>query len=137
MAASDGVPDNPAAGLGLWPGTIVQELGWDSDVDYDLRAGIEEIICDELTDEDATLYESVHCVLLWWRNGDGNLRRQLTEAQRSLIDDGQIWLFTPTAGPDHVDSAKITQSAATAGLHHISTLSINTWTGHHLCRPSQ
>ena len=33
---------NPAARLGFQPGQVVQEIGYDDDVDQELREGIEE-----------------------------------------------------------------------------------------------
>jgi hypothetical protein len=135
VAASDEAPDTLAAELGIYAGSSVRELGWDSAVDDDLRRRIEEIIRADLTDEDATLYQPVHAVLFWWRKGDGSLRHELTKAQRSLADDGQILLFTPTAGRDHVDSARITRTAVEAGLDYTSTISADQWTGYRLGRP--
>ena len=34
---------NPAARLGFQPGQVVQEIGYDDDVDQELREGIEEV----------------------------------------------------------------------------------------------
>ena len=50
---------------------VVQEIGWDEDVDDDVRAAIEEQIGGDLLDEDAD--EVVDVVLLWWREDDGDL----------------------------------------------------------------
>ncbi|MGW9039287.1 DUF3052 family protein, partial [Streptomyces sp. NPDC055721] len=46
---------NPAARLGFEPGQVVQEIGYDDDVDQDLREGIESIIGAELVDEEYDL----------------------------------------------------------------------------------
>ncbi|HKF88974.1 MAG TPA: DUF3052 family protein, partial [Propionibacteriaceae bacterium] len=54
----------------LAPGMVVQELGWDSDVDDDVRVMIEDSIDGELIEETV---EAVDVVLLWWRDGDGDL----------------------------------------------------------------
>ena len=56
--------------LSLAPGMVVQELGWDSDVDDDVRVMIEDSIDGELIEE---AVEAVDVVLLWWREGDGDL----------------------------------------------------------------
>src|SRR3954466_1458021 len=57
--------------LGLKPGQVVQEVGWDNDADDDLRDSIEELTGNELVDED--FEDVVDVVLLWWRDGDGDL----------------------------------------------------------------
>jgi hypothetical protein len=57
--------------LGLKPGTVVQELGWDEDVDDSIRAAIEDAIDSDLVDGDHG--DVVDVVLLWWRNDDGDL----------------------------------------------------------------
>ena len=56
--------------LGLTPGLVVQELGWDSDVDDDVRVMIEDAVDSELIEE---AMEAVDLVLLWWRDDDGDL----------------------------------------------------------------
>ena len=49
----------------------MQELGYDDDVDFDLREELEEAIGGELlTEED---HDVVDSVLLWWRDSDGDL----------------------------------------------------------------
>ncbi|MET9929920.1 DUF3052 family protein, partial [Streptomyces sp. NPDC006324] len=62
---------NPASRLGFEPGQVVQEIGYDDDVDHDLREGIESIIGADLVDED---YDDVaDGVVLWFRDEDGDL----------------------------------------------------------------
>ena len=69
---------NPAARLGFEPGQVVQEIGYDDDVDQELREGIEELIGQELVDED---YDDVaDAVLLWFRDDDGDLTDALVDA---------------------------------------------------------
>ena len=76
---------NPAARLGFEPGQVVQEIGYDDDVDQELREGIEAMIGQELVDED---YDDVaDVVLLWFRDEDGDLTDALVDAIR-LIDEG-------------------------------------------------
>jgi len=41
-----------AARLGIKPGMVVQELGWDEDADEDLRDSIVEAIGSDMVDED-------------------------------------------------------------------------------------
>ena len=82
-----------AARLGLKAGNTVGESGYDDDVDHDLRDAIADLIESELLDDDAD--EVLDAVLLWWRDGDGDLTDALINAVPLLADDGVIWLFTP------------------------------------------
>jgi hypothetical protein len=113
-----------AARLGFTAGQVVQEFGYGDDVDEDLRAGIEELIGGELVDEDYD--DIVDGVVLWWRDGDGDLTDALVDVHASLDDDGGlIWLFTRKPGRSgHIDHTEIEEAATTAGLHATSTLSI-------------
>ena len=71
MVAAADAP-NYAQRLGIENDQVVQELGWDEDVDDDIRADIEDACGGELLDEDAD--EVVDVVLLggatttvtWW-----------------------------------------------------------------------
>ena len=45
-------PSAIAEALNLTTGQIVQEIGYDDDVDHDLRDAIEDLIGDEMEDED-------------------------------------------------------------------------------------
>ena len=72
--------------MGFKPGTIVQELGYDDDVDHDFRDEIEELTGEELLDEDSD--EVVDVVLLWFRDGDGDLVDELVDAIAPLADEG-------------------------------------------------
>ncbi len=55
-------------------------------------------------------------MLLWWRDGDGDLVDMLVDALGPLADNGVVWLLTPKAGRDgHVEPSDITESAPTAG----------------------
>lgn len=99
--------------LGLSEGMVVQELGWDEDVDQDLRDEVMDAIDAELV-EDAV--EAVDVVLLWQRD-DVDVADALYDALRDLSDDGWIWLLTPKIGrPGYVDPADIAEGANTAGL---------------------
>lgn len=124
-----------AARLGLRPGMAVQELGWDEDVDDDLRGSIEEITGGELADEDTD--EVVDAVLLWWREDDGDLVDALVDALTSLTDGGTVWLLTPKSGrPGHVEPSDVVDAARTAGLMQTTTVSAaREWTGTRLVAP--
>ncbi|WP_327090754.1 DUF3052 domain-containing protein [Nonomuraea sp. NBC_01738] len=121
--------------LGLKPGQVVQEIGWDEDSDEELRESIENLIGNEMIDEDSD--EVVDVVLLWWRDGDGDLFDALSDAMRALADAGQIWLLTPKAARDgHVEPSDIGEDAATAGLSQTSSISAAPdWSGTRLATP--
>ena len=96
--------------LGIKPGQVVQEIGYDDVVDV---------------------------VLLWWRDGDGDLVDALVDALTPLADGGYIWLLTPKAGRDnHVEPSDIGEAAPTAGLSQTSSLSAGRdWLGTRLVAP--
>ncbi|WP_174184115.1 DUF3052 domain-containing protein [Nocardia barduliensis] len=132
VAAADA--QNYAQKLGITHGLVVQELGWDEDVDDDLRADVEETIGGELVDEDSD--EVIDVVLLWWRDGDGDLVDALMDAIGPLADDGFVWVLTPKTGqPGHVEPSEIAESAPTAGLTQTSAISLGSWTGSRLVQP--
>ncbi|AVH24583.1 DUF3052 domain-containing protein [Nocardia cyriacigeorgica] len=132
VAAADA--QNFAQKLGITHGLVVQELGWDEDTNDDLRADVEETIGTELLDEDSD--EVIDVVLLWWRDGDGDLVDELMEAIGPLADDGFIWVLTPKTGqPGHVDPSEIAEAAPTAGLTQTSAISLGDWAGSRLVQP--
>jgi Protein of unknown function (DUF3052) len=121
--------------LGVEPGMVVRELGWDDDVDDDVRAAIEEVIGAELLDEDSD--EIVDVVLLWWRGEDGDLVDTLVDARVPLADNGVIWVFTPKIGRDgHVEPSDIAEAAPTVGLAQTSNISVSDdWVATRLATP--
>ena len=131
MSATAGAAagQNVAAKLGFKPGQVVQEFGYDDDVDHDLREGIEDVTGSELLDEDAD--DVVDAVLLWWREDDGDLVDALVDALTVLAEGGQVWLLTPKAGRGgHVEPSDIEEAAQTAGLHPTSSVSASRdWSG--------
>lgn len=103
-----------AQAMGLESGQVMQELGWDSDVDEDLRLTIMDVIEEDLV-EDAV--EAVDSVLLWWRDEDGDLVDGLVDAMTDLSSTGIIWLATPKVGRSgHVEPSEIDEAVSTAGL---------------------
>ncbi len=124
-----------ASRLGFRSGQVVQEFGYDDDVDHDLRTEIEDLTGTALLDED--IHDVVDVVLLWWRDGDGDLIDALVDAPTNLAEGGVIWLLTPKVGrDDHVEPSDIEESAPTAGLHAMSTVSAcQDWTGTRLGTP--
>jgi hypothetical protein len=121
--------------FGFSAGQVVQEIGYDDDSDDTLRREVEEAIGGELVDE--TYDDVVDAVLLWWRDGDGDLVDALVDALTSLADGGSIWVLTPKAGRDgHVEPSEITEAAPTAGLSQTSTVSAGRdWSGARLVAP--
>lgn len=111
-----------AARLGIKPGFVVQEIGYDDDVEEEFRASVEVIDDIEIVDEDHD--DVVDVVLLWWRDDDGDLVDALVDAIAPLADSGAVWLMTPKPGRDgHVEPEDIADAAPTAGLQATSTLS--------------
>lgn len=127
--------DGPAHRLGLQPGQVVQELGWDEDCDDDLRADVEDVTGSELVDDD--LGDVADVVLLWWRDGDGDLVDALVDAKTDLNQGGVVWLLTPKVGrAGHVDPSDVTDAAPTAGLATTTTVSAaEDWSGTKLVAP--
>jgi hypothetical protein len=133
--AGDAALDGPAARLGFMPDTVVQELGWDEDVDNDLRAAIEAHVGSSLVDGDVG--NVVDGVVLWWRDGDGDLVDALVDALTDLGDGGAIWLLTPKIGREgHVDAADVTEAAPVAGLATTTTTTASdAWAATRLVTP--
>ncbi len=124
-----------AARLSFTPGQIVQELGYDTDCDTDLRDAIVEIIGSDLVDLDFD--EVVDAALLWFREDDGDLTDALVDAITPLADQGVVWLLTPKPGREgHIEPEDITDAAQTAGLRQTSTISAGeNWQGTRLVAP--
>jgi hypothetical protein len=136
VAADDAGRTSDIAGkLGVEPGMVVQELGWDSDVDEAVRDAVEERAGDELLDEDAV--DVVDLVVMWWREGDGDLVDALINAIGPLADNGVIWVLTPKTGhPGHVEPSEIAEAAPTAGLSQTSNVTVSeSWVGSRLVSP--
>jgi Protein of unknown function (DUF3052) len=135
VAAEDAAKVGVADKLGIEPGQVVGELGWDDDVDDDVRAAVEERCGSELLDEDAD--EVLDVILLWWRENDGDLVDQLMDATGPLAEDGVIWVLTPKTGREgHVEPSDIAEAVPTAGLAQTSNISVGPdWTGTRLVSP--
>jgi hypothetical protein len=135
VAAEDAGKVGVAEKLGIEPGQVVGELGWDEDVDDDVRAAVEERCGSELLDEDAD--EVLDVILLWWRENDGDLVDELMDATGPLAEDGIIWVLTPKTGrPGHVEPSDIAEAVPTAGLAQTSNISVGPdWTGTRLVSP--
>ena len=137
MSATPGGADtkNIGARLGLARGDVVQEFGWDEDVDDDLRVQVEDTVDGDLVDGDYG--NVVDAVLLWWRDEDGDLVDALVESLTDLASGGVIWLMTPKVGrPGAVDAADVTEAAPIAGLAVTTTAAVSRdWTATRLAAP--
>ena len=140
MSATSGGADgtttqNAGQRLGLDRGTVVQELGWDEDVDDELRVQIENSIDADMVDGDYG--NVVDSVLLWWRDDDGDLVDALVDSLTDLVDGGVIWLLTPKVGrPQAVDPADIAEAAPIAGLSTTTTVPVSRdWAATRLVAP--
>lgn len=120
--------------LGLTTGQVIQELGWDDDVDDDLRIEVEDTIDGELIEE---AMDAVDGVLLWWRDDDGDLVDGLINAVIDLSATGVLWLLTPKVGRlGYVDNSDISEAAVTAGLALTTSANVSPdWAAHKLVRP--
>lgn len=118
--ADDAADQTTATRLGLKPGQAVQELGWDSDVDDSLRTSIEDVTGSAMVDGEHG--DVVDAVVLWWRDGDGDLVDALVDALTDLAEGGAVHLLTPKVGRDgHVDPADVAEAAPVAGLSTTTT----------------
>lgn len=125
----------PAERLGIQPGYVVQEIGYDEDADEELREAAIDRSGSEFVDEDSD--EVVDVVLLWWREDDGDMVDALVDAIHPLAESGVVWLLTPKAGrPGHVEASDISEAAPTAGLQQTSTVNAGKdWSGARLSTP--
>jgi hypothetical protein len=121
--------------LGFRPGMVVQELGWDEDVDDGLRVEIEDTIDADMVDGDYG--NVVDSVILWWRDDDGDLVDALVDSLTDLVGGGVIWLLTPKVGrPGAVEAADVAEAAPIAGLATTSTATVSKdWTATRLVAP--
>ena len=112
-ATADHAETSPAVRLGFQPEQVVQEIGYDDDVDQELREAIESVTGTELVDED---YDDVaDAAVLWFRDEDGDLTDALVDATTYIEEGGSILLLTPKTGRDgYVEPSDISEAATTA-----------------------
>lgn len=105
--------------MGFKKEQVIQEFGWDEDVDEDLRQAIMDQIEDDLQDEDFTAMTDG--ALIWWRDDDGgvdDLSDALMDAMGNMDEGGLIWVLSPIASdPGAVDPRLIEEAAKTAGMN--------------------
>lgn len=114
--------------MGFEKGQLILEIGHASDCDEKLRQEICDITGTKFIEGETS--EVVDSVLLWWREGDGDLVDELVDGLTYLTETGPIWVLTPKAGrKGHVDASEIQDAANIAGLSQTSTISVATdWT---------
>ncbi len=119
--------------FGLSKGQVVQEIGWDNDVDESVRTAIMDAIDAEMVEE---ADDAVDVVVLWWRDDDGDLVDGLVDSLTDLGPDGYVLILTPKVGrPGAVDPADLEEGAATAGMALTSTANAgNDWQAHKVVR---
>ena len=67
----------------------------------------------------------VDCVLIWFREDDGDLTDELVDALAFLSESGTIWVLTPKVGRDgHVEASDIQDAVNIAGLSQTSTIAV-------------
>lgn len=136
MSPSAGGADQTVADrLGLKSGMVVQELGWDEDVDDAVRVAIEDTIDGDLVDGDYG--DVVDAVILWWRDGDGDLVDALVDTLTDLVGGGSVWLLSPKVGrPNAVEPSAVTEAAPIAGLSTTTTVPVSAdWAATKLVAP--
>jgi hypothetical protein len=113
-------------------GELILEIGRSLDSDSALRDQIAQITGNPLVEDETD--EVVDGVIIWWRDGDGDLEDELVDALRYLSESGSIWLLTPKAGRSgHVEPSDIQSAAPNVGLSQTSTISVaQDWSATHL-----
>lgn len=121
MATQEGTDATSViARFDLTKGMVLQEFGYDNDVDEPLRAALAEATGEELVDED--FGDVTDGVVVWFRDGDDDLADLLMDVQSLLDDGGKVWLLTPKAGTKgHVLPGDVQEASSLAGLHGTST----------------
>ncbi len=114
--------------MGFAQGDLILEIGYAADSDDSLRAKIKAITGTEFIQSDPT--EVIDGVIIWWRDGDGDLIDELMDALTFLSETGPIWVMTPKMGrPNYVEASEIQDAAPIAGLSVTSSIAIATdWT---------
>ena len=109
--------------MGIKKGDLILEVGLGDDCDTRVRDEISAITGTDFLDSDSQ--EVVDAVIIWWRDGDGDLVDELMDSLTYLSDHGAIWVLTPKVNRDgHVEPSDIQDAAPTAGLSLTSTISV-------------
>ncbi|MEU1626718.1 DUF3052 domain-containing protein [Streptomyces sp. NPDC020096] len=118
--------------LGVEPKLMVQERGWDEDVDHDVGSAVEERYGARLLAEGSG--DVMDIILLWWREDGGDLLDELLDAVLCLAQDGVLWVLTPKIGRvGYVEQSVIADTAKTVGLNAVSVINVSEgWAGSRL-----
>ena len=109
--------------MGFEKGQLILEIGHGSDCDENLRQQIVQIVGEPFIQNDTN--EVVDCVLIWFREDDGDLTDELVDALAFLSESGTIWVLTPKVGRDgHVEASDIQDAVNIAGLSQTSTIAV-------------
>lgn len=109
--------------MGFQAGDLILEIGGGTDSDQSLRSSISSITGTSLIEDETN--EVVDAVIIWWRDGDGDLEDELVDALTYLSESGPIWVLTPKVGRSgHVEPSDIQDAAPNVGLSQTSTLSV-------------
>ena len=114
--------------MGLAKDDLILEVVHDSDCDSTLRDELMSITGTEFLQGSTS--EVVDAVIIWWREGDGDLVDELMDGLTYLVENGAIWVMTPKAGrAGHVEPSDIQDAAPIAGLSVTSTIALaKDWT---------
>ena len=119
--------------LGFASGSVIQEFGYDDDVDEAVRAQIEEETGQELVDEDYR--DIVDGAVAWWRDEDGDvddLADLFLDMKANLESDvSPCWVLVPgTRSPGYVTADVIKDAAEKAGLMATTSVAVGAaWMG--------
>ena len=119
--------------LGFASGSVIQEFGYDDDVDEAVRAQIEEETGQELVDEDYR--DIVDGAVAGWRDEDGDvddLADLFLDMKANLESDvSPCWVLVPgTRSPGYVTADVIKDAAETAGLMATTSVAVGAaWMG--------
>ncbi len=109
--------------MGFAKDDLILEVCLDSDCDSTIRDQIMPITGTSFLEGSTT--DVVDGVLLWWRDGDGDLVDELMDGLTYLSETGPIWVLTPKAGRDgQVEPSDIQDAAPIAGLSQTSTIAL-------------
>jgi len=109
--------------MGMKKGDLILEVGRGEDSDNTVRDELRAITETDFLDSHSQ--EVVDAVLIWWREGDGDLVDELMDSLTYLSDSGAIWVLTPKVNREgHVEPSDIQDAALTAGLSQTSTISV-------------
>jgi hypothetical protein len=109
--------------MGFAKDDLVLEVGRDEDCDSTIRDQIMALTGTAFLEGSTS--EVVDAVVMWWRDGDGDLVDELMDALTYLSEVGPIWVLTPKAGRElHVEPSDIQDAAPIAGLSQTSTIAL-------------